>query len=246
MAYWKAGLTNCIGPAFGFQALYYMPYPAQVLAKSSKMIPVMLLGTLLQGRRYPGIEWLCCFMVTGGVSIFASVSSSSHAKHRVASPNAPLGYALCFSNLLLDGYTNVAQDGINHRYPGGSPMHMMCWMNFWTGVFYLPIMFLASSWGKEVIVFCLAHRDAGRQVLLFCLCGAIGQLFIFYTIREFKSLINTLITTTRKFFSILTSVLWNGNALLPVQWTAVALVFTGLILNSVTKHLRRSKKIKNN
>ena len=203
------------------------------------MIPVMVLGTLLHGRRYPLIEYICCAMITVGVSIFAAMGPSKHAKNNLAAPNAPLGYALCLSNLLMDAYTNVAQDEINRKYKNGTAMHMMCWMNFWTGVFYLPFMFVISSAGKEVIAFCLAHHDAGTQVLLFCLCGAIGQLFIFYTIKTFGSLVNTLVTTTRKFFSILTSVVWNGNALASQQWGAVVLVFTGLILSSVTKHRRR-------
>jgi hypothetical protein len=42
-------------------------------------------------------------------------------------------------------------------------------------------------------------------MLLFCLCGAVGQLFIFATIKRFGSLLNTLVTTTRKFFNILLS-----------------------------------------
>lgn len=241
-AYWRAGATNCIGPALGFQALYYISYPAQVLAKSSKMIPVMVLGTLLHGRRYHIIEYLCCFMITAGVSIFAAMGPSKHGNHKIAAPNGPLGYALCFSNLILDGYTNVAQDEINRKYKDRSmkaAMHMMCWMNFWTGFFYLPFMFIVSSAGKEVIAFCLAHHDAGTQVLLFCLCGAVGQLFIFYTIKTFGSLTNSLATTTRKFFSILTSVLWNGNSLASEQWSAVVLVFAGLLLSTATKYRNR-------
>ena len=235
LAYWKAGFTNCFGPACGFQALYYIPYPAQVLAKSSKMIPVMLLGTLLHNKRYPVIEYLCCSMVTAGVSLFAGSSKSSKS---VAFPNAPLGYFLCASNLLLDGYTNVSQDAINKNYKGSTALHMMCWMNFWTGVFYIPFMFLLSSSGMEVLRFCWSHPSAGYDVLTFCLCGAIGQLFIFYTIKSFGSLTNTLITTTRKFFSILASVIWSGNSLSLSQWSAVCLVFSGLITSSLSKRRR--------
>ena len=199
----------------------------------------MLLGTFLHGRRYPAIEYVCCLLITAGVTVFAAKGPSKHAKQQLASPNAPLGYALCLFNLALDAYTNVAQDEINRKYKGGTAIQMMRWMNFWTGFFYIPLMFVASTAGPEVIRFCVLHPEAGIQVMLFCLCGAVGQLFIFYTIRAFGSLINTLITTTRKFFSILTSVVWNGNALAPEQWGAVVLVFTGLILSSVTKHRRR-------
>jgi len=235
LAYWKAGFTNCFGPALGFQALYYIPYPAQVLAKSSKMIPVMILGTLMHNKRYSVVEYACCLMVTMGVSLFAGSSSSKSTK-MVAFPNAPLGYFLCLSNLVLDGYTNVSQDEINRKYKGSSALNMMCWMNFWTGVFYLPMMFVVSRAGVEVVGFCMKHPAAAYDILSFCLCGAVGQLFIFYTIRTFGSLSNTLITTTRKFFSILASVVWSGNALVWQQWMAVFLVFTGLIASSITKH----------
>lgn len=240
IAYWKAGFTNCFGPACGFQALYYIPYPAQVLAKSSKMIPVMVLGTLLHHQRYPLIEYVYCFMVTTGVSMFAGFSSGKTSR-KVAHPNAPLGYFLCFSNLMLDGYTNVTQDAINKKYKGSTALHMMCWMNFWTGVFYIPMMFLFSNAGKEVLQFCWTYPDAGYDILSFCICGAVGQLFIFYTIKSFGSLTNTLVTTTRKFFSILASVLWSGNALLWQQWLAVCFVFSGLLSSSLHKHSMRKR-----
>ncbi len=65
-AYWKAAVTNCIGPACGFEALKYISYPAQVLAKSSKMIPVMLIGSLLHGKSYSALEYICCGLISGG------------------------------------------------------------------------------------------------------------------------------------------------------------------------------------
>ena len=43
----------------------------QVLAKSSKMIPVMLAGTFIYGRQYAPAEYMCTLLVAGGVSVFA-------------------------------------------------------------------------------------------------------------------------------------------------------------------------------
>ena len=80
--------------------------------------------------------------------------------------------------------------------------------------------------------------QAGVDILVFCACGAVGQLFIFHTIKTFGSLANTIITTTRKFFNILLSVVWSGNPLLPRQWVAVALVFIGLAVSSIVKSRR--------
>eukprot|EP00877_Chromochloris_zofingiensis_P001938 jgi/Chrzof1/11745/Cz06g08050.t1 len=239
--YWKAALTNSIGPAFGMIALKNISYPAQVLAKSCKMVPVMLMGTLLHKKTYSAMEYMCMCLIGIGVSLFAR-KSSSKVTTKLASPNAPLGYLLCFLNLTFDGYTNAAQDEINRKYPKNSPIHMMCWMNFWCALYY-GVYMIASGIGYELMLFCQRHRDASWDVILFCLCGAVGQLFIFYTIKTFGSLVNTLICTTRKFFNILGSVVLNGNPLLPMQWAAVAFVFTGLITNTVSKqHKPHSKQ----
>ncbi|GMP83368.1 hypothetical protein CsSME_00037307 [Camellia sinensis var. sinensis] len=111
-SYWSAGITNTIGPAMGIEALKYISYPAQVLAKSSKMIPVMLMGSLVYGIRYTFPEYVCTLLVAGGVSMFALSKTSSKTISKLAHPNAPLGYGLCFLNLAFDGFTNATQDSI--------------------------------------------------------------------------------------------------------------------------------------
>ena len=59
--------------------------------------------------------------------------------------------------------------------------------------------------------------------------SAFGQVFIFYTITGPGPLVCTTITTTRKFFTILLSVMLNpNNHLNNNQWIAVGLVFLGL------------------
>ncbi|KAG6574102.1 UDP-galactose/UDP-glucose transporter 3, partial [Cucurbita argyrosperma subsp. sororia] len=129
--YWSAGITNTIGPAMGIEALKYISYPAQVLAKSSKMIPVMLMGTLVYGIKYTFPEYLCTFLVAGGVSTFALLKTSSKTISKLAHPNAPLGYGLCFLNLAFDGFTNATQDSISTRYPKTSAWDIMLGMNLW-------------------------------------------------------------------------------------------------------------------
>ena len=47
--------------------------------------------------------------------------------------------------------------------------------------------------------------------MLFGVCSSVGQMFILYTVRHFPPLVLSTITTTRKFFSILLSVLFMGN-----------------------------------
>lgn len=228
-SYWSAGITNTIGPAMGIEALKYISYPAQVLAKSSKMIPVMFMGTLVYGIRYTIPEYVCSLLVAGGVSLFALSKTSSKTISKLAHPNAPLGYGLCFLNLTFDGFTNATQDSISARYPKTSAWDIMFGMNLWGTIYNMMFMFgWRTASGYEAVQFCKQHPEAAWDILLYCLCGAVGQNFIFLTISRFGSLTNTTITTTRKFVSIVVSSVLSGNPLSQKQWTSVVMVFSGL------------------
>ncbi|KAL8161525.1 hypothetical protein V2J09_013014 [Rumex salicifolius] len=200
-----------------------------VLAKSSKMIPVMLMGALVYGIRYSFSEYICTLLVAGGVSMFALAKTSSKTISKLAHPNAPLGYGLCFLNLAFDGFTNATQDSITARYPKTTAWDIMFGMNLWGTIYNLVFMFgWPQASGYEAIQFCKLHPEAAWDILFYCLCGAVGQNFIFLTISRFGSLTNTTITTTRKFVSIVVSSLLSGNPLSRVQWGSVFMVFSGL------------------
>ena len=47
-------------------------------------------------------------------------------------------------------------------------------------------------------------------------------------VSEFGPLPCSIVTTTRKFFTVLGSVIFFGNSLLPHQWCGAVLVFTGV------------------
>nr|PNR45046.1 hypothetical protein PHYPA_014817 [Physcomitrium patens] len=243
LEYCWCSVSNAIGPACGMLALKFISFPAQVLAKSSKMIPVMLMGALVYGVRYSIQEYLCTFLVAGGVAVFA-IKESSGKPGKIASPNAPLGYTLCLLNLALDGFTNATQDALSAKYPKVTAWHLMMGMNLWGALYMCLFMFLVPGGGGYAAVsFCLSHSEAARDIFLFCLCGAVGQNFIFLTISHFGALTNTTITTTRKFVSILVSSLWNGNVLSAQQWTGVAMVFLGLSYQIWCKHQKNTARL---
>ena len=88
----------------------------------------------------------------------------------------------------------------------------------------------------------LSHRPAAlRDVLIFSLCGAAGQIFIFINIQQFGSLVNTIVTITRKFFSIFFSLLWFGHTFNTIQVFGILLVFTGLGIDIYIHSTKPSK-----
>jgi solute carrier family 35 (UDP-galactose transporter), member B1 len=199
-------------------------------------------------------------------------------KAKLASPDAPIrGYLLVFINLGMDAYTNTTQDAITTRFRLTTPQQLMFYMNCWCTLYYTIYMFAlppnllpaalsflpAPGAGWEAVAFLRSYPEALRQVLLYCLCGAAGQMFIFMSISNFGSVVNITVTTTRKvrsfaacvhppsrlllllqFFNVLLSVFHKGSALLPAQWAGVIMVFSGLgaqIQMKMSKHAPASK-----
>ena len=133
------------------------------------------------------------------------------------------------------------------RYPKTNPWDIMLGMNLWGTIYNAVIMFVApllfSNWpyanGFEALRFCQENPEVAWDIFLFCLCGAVGQNFIFLTISRFGSLTNTTVTTTRKFMSIVVSSAISGNPLSLKQWGSVVMVFLGLSIQIYLKWKRK-------
>lgn len=132
------------------------------------------------------------------------------------------------------------------RYPKTSGWDIMLGMNLWVSMYSLCMYLLPGAGGFEAVRFCKQHPEAAWDILWYCVCGAIGQSFIFMTISMFGFLASSTMTTVRKFFSILVSLLFSGNPLSDRQWVSILMVFGGLAYQLYFKWKRtqpRSKSI---
>jgi solute carrier family 35 (UDP-galactose transporter), member B1 len=93
-----------------------------LLAKSCKLLPVMLMGFLISGKRYTCSEFLSVGLITAGVTLFSFKPTNAVAqldtkevKSWGPSLTELVGLALVLVNLVLDGFTNAQQDLINKK-----------------------------------------------------------------------------------------------------------------------------------
>lgn len=209
-------------------ALKYVSYPFQVLGKACKPIPVMILGVLLARKRYPLLKYLCVLLIVVGVATFMYNKEKSKAKegddHIIG-----VGEMLVCLSLLLDGLTGVFQERMRSSSKP-NPHQMMFSTNFWS-ILYLSAVSLITGEIFSFVEFVLRYPYLIRDLLMFGCTSALGQNFIFTTVATFGPLTCSIMTTTRKFFTILGSVIIFANPLTERQWVGVVLVFTGLLLD---------------
>ncbi|CAO3609113.1 unnamed protein product [Cunninghamella blakesleeana] len=242
LKYAQVAFFNCIGSPFGYASLKHIDYPTMILGKSCKLVPVMFMNVLVYRRRFPFYKYLCVGLITAGVSMFMlyhSVEKSSKS----AANNSMWGLFLLCTNLAIDGLTNATQDQIFHKYASiVSGQHMMFYMNAIGSIFSASYLLLHpyndELW--QAIDFCTTHPAVIRDILLFGLCGALGQCFIFYTLQHYGSLRLVTVTVTRKLFTMLLSVFWFNHILSLGQWFGVALVFAAIGIEAYIKKIKSS------
>lgn len=209
-------------------SLQHVSYPTQVLGKSVKPIPVMVLGVLLAGKRYPIAKYLFVLMIVLGVALFMykdqkdSYAGDHHAYG--------MGEILLLVSLTLDGLTGASQDKMRGDFQTGASS-MMYAVNIGSVVF-LAIGLVITGEVFEFVPFVGRYPYVMVNMLLFSVCSAAGQMFIFKTVTTFGPLTCSIFTTTRKFFTILCSIAWFGHPMSARQWLGTILVFIGLIMDN--------------
>ncbi|KAG8176903.1 hypothetical protein JTE90_012847 [Oedothorax gibbosus] len=219
-------------------ALQHVNYPTQVVGKACKPIPVMILGVLIGHKRYPLSKYMFVLMIVVGVCLFMYKERPAAA---VATKETLLGMGeiLLLISLMLDGFTGAIQDRMRAEHQSKSG-HMMYNTNLYSTLI-LAIVVLVSGeiWG--FLVFMEKYPYILYDMFLFSIMSALGQVFIYLVVSDFGPLMCSIITTLRKFFNVLGSVLFFGNVLLPRQWAGTALVFTGLVLDGVYEKKGKKK-----
>ncbi|KAI0480850.1 UAA transporter [Xylariaceae sp. FL0804] len=255
-------LTSSLASPFGYAALDHIDYVTFLLAKSCKLLPVMLLHVTVFRRRYPLYKYGVVAAVTAGVAVFTLHSGkasggggkSSKSGNGGNGGNSSWGLLLLGINLLFDGLTNSTQDYVFAAFRPYSGPQMMCANNLMatavTATYLVLSPWLARSalgrWlGADAVVvpgggggaggeleaalaFMGRHPRVWADVLGFAACGAVGQVFIFYTLATFSSVLLVTVTVTRKMFTMILSVLAFGHRLGRMQALGVGLVFGGI------------------
>jgi len=229
----------------------------------------MFLHITLFQKRYPLYKYLVVLAVTSGVAVFTlhAGSAKAHSKPSKAAlnpdRNTTWGLLLLGVNLLFDGLTNTTQDWIFQSFQPYKGPQMMCANNIMSTLLTLSYLMLSpylvhtgigeylgmdlTSSGGELegaLAFMSRHPSVWKDVLGFAACGAVGQVFIFYTLSTFSSLLLVTITVTRKMLTMILSVVWFGHTLGGKQWMGVGLVFGGIGAEGVITRREKAAKEK--
>ncbi|KAK9464768.1 UAA transporter [Lipomyces arxii] len=243
MLYTLVSATSSLASPFGYASLKHIDYLTMLLGKSCKLLPVMALHVFIFRKKYALTKYVVVLIITLGVSFFTLYHPARSMKAKGPSDASLYGLLLLGINLLFDGLTNSVQDYIFQTQPNVSGPKLMCGINMMATI--LTSIFLLTPLTTQLpsaLEFFKLYPQVLYDILLFSLCGAVGQLFIFFTMSKFGSLTLVTITVTRKMISMLLSVIWFNHRLTFGQWIGVFLVFAGVGGEALTKYIETKQK----
>ncbi|GLI68044.1 hypothetical protein VaNZ11_012367 [Volvox africanus] len=248
-SYAAVSLTNVIATACQYEALRYVSFAIQTLAKSAKALPVMLWSTLYMRKIFKVTEYLHATTITIGCSVFVL---TGHVRSRVAdaemarqaiggvglgmSSDAALvvvGGGLMVLYLFVDGLTSTWQDSMFRGYPVN-----VCDQVLYTTSFSMLLSLvgcIATHQLLPAIAFLQRNPEAIWWILGLSAASAVVQLVISWTIKRYGAVVFATIMTTRQFFSILLSCMVFMTPLTIGQWAGTLLVFGAIYYKAAQK-----------
>lgn len=239
-AFTPCALSNTMSSWSQYKSLKYVSFPVQTVFKSSKVIPVMVMGKLLKGTGYPLTQYVEAFFITLGVAIFALTSKEGSGED-----STQLVGLLCLCTyIVFDSFTSQWQDKLYTKYgrPNVDPYQMMLGVNT-SAICITTVGLIVSGDIPIVLEFFRANPTVFNYNIVTAITSASGQLCIYYTIKEFGPIAFTIIMTTRQMISITLSAIIFGHHISAVSFCGAAIVFAVLFYQIRRKYLaRRSSK----
>lgn len=221
------GLTSMGSTFCSVRSLRYVIYPIQVLAKSCKPVPVMLMGAIM-GKTYPLRKYINVAMIVAGVALFMGGGSKKKNSSDEMGDSASqlFGLLLLFISLCFDGGTGAYEDklmAVHHVGPFDLMYNIQLGKTILAGVGLVVL--------NQVHEFVKMCEDMGFLLIALGLSGALGQVFIFITIAKFGALTCSIIGLARKVTTLVASILFFGHSLSATQFLGLLISVGSMVMN---------------
>jgi solute carrier family 35 (adenosine 3'-phospho 5'-phosphosulfate transporter), member B2 len=232
-------VANMLSSWCQYEALKYVSFPTQMLAKALKLVPVMLMGKFINNKTYETYEYICGAMIGFGIYLFLSSSESiEFGQDLFGNPESVkgiyCGVVLLSLYLFFDSFTSQWQTRMFELKKEMSPLQMMLVINAFSTAF----SFITLVHQEELTVsltFVYNHPTIMFHMVVFTLCSTIGQLYIFYTVKNFGAVVFSIIMSLRILTSILLSCFVYSHPVTELGFIGMTIVFGSITYRIMRK-----------
>ncbi|CAN0841497.1 UDP-galactose/UDP-glucose transporter 4 [Linum grandiflorum] len=206
-------------------SLAFLNYPAQIMFKSTKVLPVMVMGAFIPGlrRKYPLHEYVSALLLVVGLILFTLADAKT-------SPNfSVIGVVMICGALVLDSLMGNLQEAIFTMNPDTTQIEVLFCSTVVGLPFLLPPMILTgelfTAWNS-----CAEHPYVYGVLVFEAFATFIGQVSVLSLVAIFGAASTAMITTARKAVTLLLSYMIFTKPLTEQHGSGLLLIAMGIML----------------
>ncbi|CAM8903877.1 unnamed protein product [Rhodiola kirilowii] len=209
-------------------SLAYLNYPAQLMFKSTKVLPVMIMGAFIPGlrRKYPPSEYVSALLLVAGLILFTLADANTSPNFNV------VGVVMISGALIMDSFLGNLQEAIFKVNPDTTQMEMLFCSTVVGLPFLIPPMLftgeLFRAWSS-----CAQHPYVYGVLVFEAMATFIGQVSVLSLIAIFGAATTAMITTARKAVTLLLSYLIFTKPLTEQHGTGLLLIGMGITMKMI-------------
>jgi len=193
-------LTACLltSTTLGNMSLNYINYPTKVVFRSCKLIPTMMISSVMHRRIFHSVEYLCAFSISLGLIFFAAADWQTTPSFH------PFGLILVSFSTFADAINPNAQEKIFKL--GASRMEV----TFFNNIFTFIVMTIATIFsGDFQATYKLARTNfrLSRNIIIYICISYFAVSSYISVIKKYGGVAAVLVATGRKVLTLIMSFL---------------------------------------
>lgn len=187
------------GMYFTNWSLEYLNYTTRIVFKSSKVLPTMMFGTLLQKKRYFFFEYMGGTLLVMGIVLF------SMGDHEGMPNFNPVGLALITVGVCCDTVTSNLEEKVFFRRENPiSQAEILCFSSM-IGSAYLTIILVATGELKDGYQHAIEHVEVIPLIVASSVLGYVSVSLILLLINHYGATNAEIVKSSRKILQVLAS-----------------------------------------
>lgn len=131
-----------LSSSLSYISLGYINYPTKVIFRSCKLIPVMFVAVLINGKKFSALEYAFAFMVCTGLILFGM------ADFHISEDSKPIGFILVSLSVFAEAMLPNMQEKVFKC--GATRLELTFWSNIFTTVAYFSSSLATGDLVKTV------------------------------------------------------------------------------------------------
>ena len=225
-------LTLCLlsSSALSNMSLNYINFPTKVVFRSCKLVPTMIIATVMNRKIFSSIEYMCAFSVCIGLVFF------SVADWKLAPTFNPIGLVMVFLSVCADAILPNAQERLFGM--GASRVEVTFFTNIFT-LIAMTAMTLASGDLVAIVRHAMVDHQLALYMAVYTLISYVAISTYMRLVKGFGGVAAVYLTTARKAMTLVLSFLLFPKAFSWFYVSGAGLTLGGLMAVSLYKQKMR-------